>query len=87
MSDDLAHCKAELRRITAEIHQYEREPDRESGKLLLLAARNALKDLLLHMRGEQAIIRKKRARTTQANQVAGAYSQLNQYRKVSRSQG
>ena len=85
MSNDLAHCKAELRRIKAEIRRYEREPDRESGKLLLLVAKNSLKDLLEHMRGQQMDIRKKRSRSTQANKVASAYSQLNQFRKFDRS--
>ncbi|WP_321448550.1 hypothetical protein [uncultured Cohaesibacter sp.] len=84
MSDDLAHCKAELRRLKAEIRRYEREPDRASGKLLLLVAQNALKDLIKHMRGQQASIKNKRSRSTKANQVANAYSQLNQFRKTNK---
>ncbi|WP_320143753.1 hypothetical protein [uncultured Cohaesibacter sp.] len=84
MSDDLAHCKAELKRINAEIRRYEKEPDRASGQLLLLVAQSALQDLLKHMRGQQASIKNKRSRSTKANQVASAYSQLNQFRKTNK---
>nr|WP_321454730.1 hypothetical protein [uncultured Cohaesibacter sp.] len=87
MVDDLANCKAELRRIKAEIRRYEREPDPESGKLLLLVARNSLKDLLTHMRSEQVGIKKKRSRKTKANQVVSAYSHLNQFRKSNKYEG
>ncbi|WP_319483329.1 hypothetical protein [uncultured Cohaesibacter sp.] len=84
MSKEVAQFRREIRRIKAEIIRYEQDPDRKSGRLLLLVAKNDLTTLIGRMRRQQEEIKVKRSRKTKANQVASAYANLNQYRKYNK---
>nr|WP_319515392.1 hypothetical protein [uncultured Cohaesibacter sp.] len=84
MSKEVAQFRKEIRRIKAEVRRYEMDPDRQSGRLLLMVAKNDLTTLIGKMRRQQQEIKLKRSRTTKANRVASAYANLNQYRKYNK---
>nr|WP_321462062.1 hypothetical protein [uncultured Cohaesibacter sp.] len=84
MHREVANCRKEIRRIRAEVKRYEQDPDRQSGKLLLLVAKNDLLSLIRQMRLKQVEIKQKRSRKTKANQAASAYANLNKFRKYNK---